>query len=63
MIAGELLTVAEAAERLGVAQSTIRAWIAQRRLTFVRCGAAIRVPSSVLEEFIRLNTVNAREPR
>lgn len=60
MTTDALVTVSEAAKRLGLAQSTIRAWIAQRRLTFVRCGTAIRIPLSAIEEFILANTVRAQ---
>jgi excisionase family DNA binding protein len=63
MIADALLTVAEAAERLGLAQSTIRDWIAKRRLTFVRCGRAVRIPAEAVERFIATNTVSAQGPR
>jgi excisionase family DNA binding protein len=37
-------TVAEAAEELSLSKSTIRAWIAQRRLGFVRLGRSVRIP-------------------
>jgi excisionase family DNA binding protein len=56
-----MLTVKETASRLGLAEATIRLWLAQRKLPFVRCGRAIRVPSEAVEAFIRSNTVPARE--
>ena len=40
-----MLTVAEAARSLGLSQAIVRAWIANRRLTYVRLGRAIRIPS------------------
>jgi excisionase family DNA binding protein len=61
MTTGVLLTVAQAAQRLGLSESTIRAWMAQRRLTFVRCGTAVRIPAGVVEDFIKSNTVGARK--
>lgn len=51
---GQLRTVGQVAVELSVAPSTVRAWIAQRRLGHVRLGRAIRVPSTeiarVMEE-------------
>jgi excisionase family DNA binding protein len=58
-----LLTVAEAAERLAVKPSTIRAWLAQRRLPCVHCGRAIRVPLEAVEQFISGHTIPARTER
>lgn len=55
-----MLTVAEVARRLGMKEGTIRLWLAQRKLPYVRCGRAIRVPNEVVEEFIKKNTVSAR---
>ena len=39
-----LITVREAANRLGVREGTIRLWLVQRRLPVVRCGRAVRIP-------------------
>jgi excisionase family DNA binding protein len=58
-----LLTVAEAAGRLGLRESTIRAWLARRRLRHIKLGRAVRVPEDAVQEFIRRNTVPAREGR
>lgn len=47
-------TVDQAAVELNVSKSTIRAWIAQGRIGFIRLGRAVRVPANeirrVLEE-------------
>ena len=56
----KLLTVVEAAAALGLKPATIRAWILRRKLLYVRCGRAIRVPEQVIEEFIARNTVPAK---
>lgn len=57
-----LLTVPEAARALGLSQAAIRAWIAQRRITFTRIGRrAIRIPISVVNDIIENGTVPARE--
>jgi excisionase family DNA binding protein len=37
-------TVAQAATELSLSQSTLRAWIANRRIGVVRLGRAVRVP-------------------
>jgi excisionase family DNA binding protein len=53
----KLLTVAEAAERLGTTQRFPRRLIAERRITFVKVGRHVRIQESVLEEFIRSGRV------
>jgi excisionase family DNA binding protein len=46
----KLLTVDQAADRLGLKASTIRAWILRRKLGFTKVGAkAIRVPEAEVE--------------
>jgi excisionase family DNA binding protein len=58
-----LLTVNQAAELLGLKASTIRAWLLRRKnLSFVRCGRSVRISVDAVDEFIRRNTVPAREP-
>ena len=52
-----LLTVAETAERLGTSERFPRRLIAERRITFVRVGRHVRIPESVLDEFIRTGRV------
>lgn len=55
-----LLRVPEVAKRLGLCEATIRIWLARRRIPFVKCGRAVRVPAEAVEDFIRKNTVPAR---
>jgi excisionase family DNA binding protein len=51
-----MLTVKEAAQRLGIQPSTIRAWIFRREnLDFVKVGRSVRIPERAIEEFIRKN--------
>lgn len=59
----KLLTVVEAATELGIKASTVRAWLARRRLPRVNCGRAVRIPAEAVERFIAENTVPARGPR
>ncbi len=57
-----LLTVAETAEALNLKISTVRAWLARRKLPRVNCGRAVRIPAEAVERFISENTIPAREP-
>ncbi|WP_433499483.1 helix-turn-helix domain-containing protein [Sphaerimonospora sp. CA-214678] len=52
-----LLTVAEVAERLGTSERFPRRLIEERRITFVRLGRKVRIPESVLDEFIAAGLV------
>lgn len=58
-----LMTVREAAGSLGLSVACLRAWIAARRITFVRLGRAVRIPRRVLTELIERNTVGAKRTR
>jgi len=58
-----MLTVRLAAERLGLKESTVRAWIAQRRIGVVRLGRAVRVPLEEVQRLIAEGTIPAREER
>jgi excisionase family DNA binding protein len=61
-------TVKEAAEELGLSRQTIYAWIAKRRISYVRLGKAIRILPSEIAHVLEAGTVTARitprkEPR
>ncbi len=56
-----MLTVRQAAERLGLRDSTLRAWIAQRRIGIVRLGRAVRIPLEEIERLVAEGSVPARE--
>jgi excisionase family DNA binding protein len=47
-----LLTVDQAAERLGTKPRFIRRLIAERRITFVKLGAHVRIEDSMLDAFV-----------
>ena len=53
----DLLTIAEAAERLGTSVRFPRRLITERRITFVRVGRHVRIPASALDAYERANTV------
>ncbi|MGW8950250.1 helix-turn-helix domain-containing protein [Streptomyces sp. NPDC055709] len=52
-----LLTVEQAAERLGTTVRFPRRLIAERRIAFVKVGRHVRIPESVLNAYIDGNTV------
>jgi excisionase family DNA binding protein len=58
-----MLNVKQAAERLGLRESTLRAWIAQRRIGVVRLGRAVRIPNEEVARLIAEGTIPAREQR
>ena len=57
------LTVREAAQALNLAEPTVRAWLAQRRLGFIQLGRAIRIPASEIDRLLSQGAVPAREAR
>ncbi|WP_423834981.1 excisionase family DNA-binding protein [Streptomyces manipurensis] len=52
-----LLTVEEAAERLGTGVRFIRRLIAERRIRYVKLGKHVRIADSVLAAYIAERTV------
>ncbi|GLX20770.1 hypothetical protein Slala02_38880 [Streptomyces lavendulae subsp. lavendulae] len=52
-----LLTVEEAAERLGTGVRFIRRLIAERRIRYVKLGKHVRIADSVLTAYIAERTV------
>jgi excisionase family DNA binding protein len=55
----KLLTVEEAAERLGTSVRFARRLIAERRIAFVRVGRHVRIDPADLEAFIAAGRVEA----
>ncbi|MER7810907.1 helix-turn-helix domain-containing protein [Streptomyces sp900116325] len=53
-----LLTVEQAAERLGTTVRFPRRLIAERRIAFVKIGRHVRIAESALAEYIAGNTVD-----
>jgi excisionase family DNA binding protein len=56
-----LLTVGETAEALNLKISTVRAWLAKRKLPRVNCGRCVRIPAATVNDFIERNTIPAKE--
>ena len=48
----QLLTVVQAADRLGLKPATIRRRILERKLTYVKLGRAVRIPVEVIDALI-----------
>ena len=57
------LTVREAARALSLSPATVRAWIAARRLGYIRLGRAIRVPTDEVQRVLAAGAVPARDTR
>lgn len=56
-MAERLLTVAEAAERLGTGVRFVRRLIAERRIQYVKLGKHVRIAESVLTAYVAGCTV------
>jgi excisionase family DNA binding protein len=56
-----LNTVNEAAMRWKVKPSTVRSWMAQRKVAFVRLGRCMRIRDSEIERIVTEGSVPARE--
>ena len=55
----KFLSVKEAAGLLGLAEVTVRVWLAQRRLEHVRMGRAVRIPVNEINRLVEEGTVPA----
>ena len=54
-----LLTVAEAADRLGTSVRFVRRLIAERRIAYVRVGRHVRIAEADLASFVAAGRVEA----
>jgi excisionase family DNA binding protein len=64
MPGNQLLTIDEAARAMSMKPKTVRAWIAQRRISVVRpMGWSIRVPASEIDRIINRDIIPAVEER
>lgn len=61
--AHQLLSVGEAAERLNISVFTLRAWISQRRIRFVKLGRRTMFLLADLEDLINGSVVEPRARR
>jgi excisionase family DNA binding protein len=60
---GKLLSVHQAADRLGTSVRFPRRLIAERRITFVRVGRHVRIPEGAIDELIASGTVEPIDRR
>jgi excisionase family DNA binding protein len=58
-----LLTVVEAADRMGMKQSTVRAKILKREWPYIKVGRSVRLRESFIESLINQGEVPARVKR
>jgi len=54
-----MLTVKECAGALGLTEATIRAWIYQRRLAYVKLGRSVRIPRDQIDKLLLENMIPA----
>ncbi len=59
----ELLTVPEAAALLRLKPSTIRAWVCQRKIPFVKLGRLVRIKRSDAEALIQASIIDSQAIR
>lgn len=59
-MAGDLLTVPEAADFLGVKAVTVRAWVLNRRIPYVKLGKCVRLRRTDLEKYVADRVVPAK---
>ena len=56
-----LLPLRDAADRLSIAVSTLRRWLRERRIAYVRCGRAVRIEVTEIQRFIDKNRREATQ--
>ena len=57
-MAKQLLTIREAAQRLGLREKTLRRWVALRKIEYIKAGErAVRIPSSEIDRIIEVGRV------
>lgn len=59
----QLFNVQRAAERLGISVFTLRTWVSQRRIPFVKLGRRVLFNPDDLDRMIQANTVEPFRPR
>jgi excisionase family DNA binding protein len=58
----ELLTVPETAALLRLKPSTIRAWVCQKRIPYVKLGRLVRIKRSDAEALIEASLIGSLRP-
>jgi excisionase family DNA binding protein len=52
-------TIAEAARELGLSPNTIRAWVRLRKITYIRVGRSVRIPTAEIDRLLEEGLVRA----
>jgi excisionase family DNA binding protein len=58
-VQSRFITVKEAASLLGLAEVTLRVWLAKRRLEYIRIGRAVRIPVAEITRLVDEGTIPA----
>ncbi len=58
-----LFNVKQAAERLGIQQSTVRAWCLRRKIGFHKLGAAVRISEKEIQRLLNEGFIPAKVTR
>jgi len=56
----EVLTVSQVADLLGLKESTVRAWILRRKISYLKIHRSVRVERSVVEQLLEASRVPAK---
>jgi len=63
MAAEKLLTLEQAAERLGLKPVTVRMWASARKIARVKIGRAVRIPETEVTKIIERGLIPALPER
>ena len=58
-----LKTLRQFASETGLSIHTVRKWVAQRRIKFIKLGACVRIPDEEIERLIQQGEVPPRPTR
>lgn len=54
------MTVSEAAKKLGLQESTVRAWVLRRRIAHLKIGRAVRIEEQEVDRILAAARVPAK---
>jgi excisionase family DNA binding protein len=61
MTMADLVSLKEGAEELKISIYTLRSWVYQRRIRFVRLGRRVLIRREDIEDFVKRHLVEAKE--
>jgi len=56
-----LLNISQFAELLGVSRACVRRWVLERKVTIVKVGRLVRIPSTEFDRIVSNGTRTARQ--